>query len=166
LVKKQKHESTETNSTTINTFSLSFPLPCENNQTLTNNVACLVKTYDNFDNYKINGIYEFIGILSQDPTLAYTFDEHGDAFHEHNFASIEQENLVEQFKDQNLNNEQNSMETDDSKSNNQTKPKKVLSSFVSFLFYKYFINQAFLISLNENSKASFVGAQITLHYLI
>ena len=51
---------------------MNFPLPNEQG------VACLVKVYDNFDNYKINDMVEFIGILSHDPSLAYVQDEHID----------------------------------------------------------------------------------------
>jgi len=64
---------------------------------------CLVKVYDNFDNYKINDLVEFIGILSHDPSLAYEHDEHGDSLHHHNFEMSErlmstvslEENLTE-----------------------------------------------------------------------
>jgi hypothetical protein len=37
--------------------------------------ACLVKTYDRFDNLKLNDMIEFVGILSQDPSLAYDEDD-------------------------------------------------------------------------------------------
>ena len=121
--KKTKLEEKDNNLMSNNTFNLNFPLPNTNS-----NIACLVKTYDDFDNFKINGIYEFVGILSQDPALAYTYDEHGDALYEHNINN-EQEKLIEQFKID-LNNEGNSMETEESK-NNGTDSKKVLSSFVS-----------------------------------
>lgn len=38
--------------------------------------ACLVKIYDRFDEFKLNDMVEFVGILSQDPSLAYEHDEH------------------------------------------------------------------------------------------
>ena len=38
--------------------------------------ACLVKIYDRFDDFKLNDMVEFVGILSQDPSLAYDEDEH------------------------------------------------------------------------------------------
>ena len=96
ISKKTKIEEIETNVVCTNPFNLNFPLPGSSN------VACLVKTYENFDDYKINGMYEFVGVLSQDPSLAYTYDEHGDSFHEQNQI---QEKLIEQFK-LNLNNEE------------------------------------------------------------
>ena len=51
---------------------MNFPLGNEQG------VACLVKAYENLDNYKINDMVEFIGVLSHDPALAYVQDEHVD----------------------------------------------------------------------------------------
>jgi len=42
-------------------------------------LPCLVKIYEDFDSYRINDMVEFIGILSQDPSLAYMHDEHSDS---------------------------------------------------------------------------------------
>jgi len=73
-------------------------------------VACLVKIYDNYENIKLNEMYEFIGILSQDPSLAYVHDD--------NVCSSEQ---VQQLHEQQIaefskitlqNSEENSMETE------------------------------------------------------
>ena len=41
-------------------------------------LPCLVKVYDNYEHLRLNEMYEFVGILSQDPSLAYMEDEHGD----------------------------------------------------------------------------------------
>ncbi|XP_077992480.1 mini-chromosome maintenance complex-binding protein-like [Glandiceps talaboti] len=46
------------------TPDLNFPLPGETGP------ACLVKVYENFDNFRVNDVIEFIGVLSVDPALA------------------------------------------------------------------------------------------------
>jgi len=87
------------NSNNVN--NLNFPLHL--NET---GHACLVKAYDDLDNFKINDMVEFIGILSQEPSLAYEHDEHTDTQHQ-NFQMSEK--LMSK-----VTLEENSMETDDS----------------------------------------------------
>ncbi|KAK2167645.1 hypothetical protein NP493_1267g00011 [Ridgeia piscesae] len=50
------------------TPDLNFPLPNETGP------ACIMKIYDNADKFKVNDVIEFIGVLSNDPTMA-TFPE-------------------------------------------------------------------------------------------
>lgn len=96
---------------------LNFPLA--SNET---GHACLVKLYENFDQFKINDIVEFIGVLSQEPSLAYEVDENGDMHHQ-NFQMSEK--LMRE-----VTLEENSMETDDPKdTKSQQKNTQVLSSF-------------------------------------
>jgi len=73
--------------------------------------------YENFDSFKINDIVEFVGILSQDPSLAYMHDEHTDAV----YMSLREQQI------KSTGNEENSMETDQSTESN--KNQQVLSSF-------------------------------------
>ena len=80
--------------------------------------ACLVKTYENFEDFRINDIVEFVGILSQEPSLAYEHDEHVDT-HQQNFQMSEK--LMSR-----VTLEESKMETDDSKSIEKA---QVLSSF-------------------------------------
>ncbi|XP_070539996.1 mini-chromosome maintenance complex-binding protein-like [Ptychodera flava] len=51
------------------TPNLNFPLPGEKGP------ACLVKVYENFDQFRVNDVIEFIGVLSVDPALA-TINHH------------------------------------------------------------------------------------------
>ena len=81
-------------------------------------VACLVKIYDNYENFKLNEIYEFIGILSQDPSLAYVHDD--------NICTIEDvqklhEDQITEFSKITLqNNEENSIEMTENENINKT----------------------------------------------
>ena len=81
-------------------------------------LPCLIKVYENFDSFKINDIVEFIGILSQDPSLAYMHDEHTDAV----YMSLREQ----QMKLPAENEEENSMETESAQTNTR---QQVLSSF-------------------------------------
>ena len=80
-------------------ITLNFPL-----STHETGLPCLIKVYENFDSFKINDIVEFIGILSQDPSLAYMHDEHTDAV----YMSLREQ----QMKLPAENEEENSMETE------------------------------------------------------
>ncbi len=48
---------------TVSTPDLNFPLPGEKGP------ACIVKVYDNADDFKLNDVVEFIGVLSNDPAM-------------------------------------------------------------------------------------------------
>ena len=88
---------------------MNFPLPSTSND---NGVACLVKIYDHFDNYKINDIFEFVGVLSQDPSLAYTYDDNvcSISYEQH---QKQQEEQIASFSKISLdNNDENSMDTE------------------------------------------------------
>lgn len=63
---------TEQNGKKWTNWDMNFPLGGEHES----GHACLVKIYDNFDEFKLNDMVEFVGILSQDPSLAYEHDEH------------------------------------------------------------------------------------------
>lgn len=86
--------------------------------------ACLVKIYDNFDEFKLNDMVEFVGILSQDPSLAYEHDEHTH-FMESNYPQppqdwqaqgeqIEEERRDEETKTETFKIETNAIESDHS----------------------------------------------------
>lgn len=93
-------------------MTLNFPL--SNSET---GLPCLVKVYENFDSFKINDMVEFIGILSQDPSLAYMHDEHTDAV----YMSLREQQTTKPPADE------NSMETD--QTNPDESKRQVLSSF-------------------------------------
>uniref|UniRef100_A0ABM0LV56 Mini-chromosome maintenance complex-binding protein n=1 Tax=Saccoglossus kowalevskii TaxID=10224 RepID=A0ABM0LV56_SACKO len=61
---KRSRTYEESGTTTASTPNLNFPLPNEEGP------ACLVKIYDGFDNFRVNDVVEFIGVLSIDPALA------------------------------------------------------------------------------------------------
>ena len=147
-------------------FNLNFPLSCSNEA----GVPCLVKTYENFDNFKLNDTYEFIGILSQDPALAYQYDEHSDglqAVSQQLYQQQQDELMAESFK---LNlQENNSMETEQSGANNTASraasaycyckdedrfkflknPKTILSSFPPSLVPRLHCIKAFNLTHNN-----------------
>ncbi|XP_074640725.1 mini-chromosome maintenance complex-binding protein-like isoform X2 [Tubulanus polymorphus] len=52
--------------------NLNFPLPDETGP------ACLVKVYEKYDEFKLNDMVEFVGVLSVDPAMASFPDEKGD----------------------------------------------------------------------------------------
>ena len=56
-----------------------------------NDLACLVKIYDNFDDYKLNDVVEFVGILYKDESLAYMHDEHNDQFQQNQVQQQQQQ---------------------------------------------------------------------------
>jgi hypothetical protein len=58
------------------TVSYDWNYPLQPTESQIKNIACLVKTYDNFNDFKLNSCVEFVGILSQDASLAYVHDEH------------------------------------------------------------------------------------------
>lgn len=107
-----------------NVNSLNFPLGSHE----TGN-ACLVKIYDDFEEYRINDLVEFIGILSQEPSLAYEQDENSDSHHQQNFQMSEK--LMSQVTLEETNS--STMETDSAATNKaETKDQTsspVLSSF-------------------------------------
>ncbi|CAF0825447.1 unnamed protein product [Brachionus calyciflorus] len=70
--KKTKTEEVTENNVNIH-VNLQNNFPLAKNET---GKACLVKTYDDADKYKINDLIEFVGVLIQDPSLAYQRDEH------------------------------------------------------------------------------------------
>jgi hypothetical protein len=47
-------------------LNLNYPL-----QDQPNGISCLVKVYDNFEQFKINDLVEFVGVLTIDPSLAF-----------------------------------------------------------------------------------------------
>ena len=47
-------------------LNLNYPLQDE-----VNGISCLVKVYENFEQFKINDLVEFIGVLTIDPSLAF-----------------------------------------------------------------------------------------------
>lgn len=98
--KTKTEENGENKMNSKSSKNLNFPLSA--NET---GSACLVKTYENFESYKINDMVEFIGILSQEPSLAYEHDEHGDTHHR-NFQISEK--LMSK-----VSLEENKMETDE-----------------------------------------------------
>jgi hypothetical protein len=125
--------------------------------------ACLVKIYDNFDEYKINDMVEFIGILSQDPSLAYNYDEHSCLLETNGLPEHTGNDATEAFKL----NENNVIEMDASNNHckctdanlvNQKKP--VLSSYPPSLVprlhciksFHLIHNNPLLVKLNLNSK--------------
>lgn len=70
--KKTKNEKVTENNTNFHLNLLNnFPLSKSESGS-----ACLVKIYEDSEKYKINDLVEFIGIFSQDPSLAYEHDEH------------------------------------------------------------------------------------------
>jgi hypothetical protein len=86
----KKNKTEETNDKQDNTnknksdYNLNFPLGKQSD----GDIACLVKVYDDdADDFKINSMVEFIGILSKDVSLAYQVDEHEchSMFHGHTF---------------------------------------------------------------------------------
>lgn len=102
-----------------NVNPLNFPLG--SNET---GNACLVKIYDDFEDYKINDLVEFIGILSQEPCLAYEQDENSDSHHQQNFKMSEK--LMSQVT---LEETSNTMEIDNKAENKEQPAGQVLSSF-------------------------------------
>lgn len=120
---KTEEECAENKVNLKNVNKLNFPLSSSET-----GYACLVKTYDNFEDFRINDIVEFVGILSQEPSLAYEQDENAD-MHQQNFQMSEK--LMSQ-----VTLEESSMDTDESKSNDKNDSLKldqqngqVLSSF-------------------------------------
>ena len=89
--------------------------------------ACLVKIYNDFDAFRINDLVEFIGILSQEPSLAYEHDENSDTHHQQNFQ------MSEKLMSQVTLEDSKPMETDDVASINaaskEPSASQVLSSF-------------------------------------
>lgn len=100
FTKKTKVEETEEKSMNLDSIKLNHNFPLSSQET---GIACLVKSYDNSEKYKINDMVEFIGILSQDPSLAYMYDEHKD------YLEVEQDEKITEYKMH----EENKMETED-----------------------------------------------------
>jgi hypothetical protein len=102
----------------------------QSNETKT---ACLVKIYENFESFKINDIVEFVGIMSQDPSLAYMHDEHLD------------EPALITYPHANENDE-NTMEIDNQNGEKKSKP---LSSFPPSLVPRLHCIRAFHLYHNN-----------------
>jgi hypothetical protein len=66
-------DEVDVNATVAANDSVKLNFPLESMET---GHGCLVKVYENFDSYKINECVEFIGVLVQDPAMAYSHDEH------------------------------------------------------------------------------------------
>lgn len=73
-------------------------------------VACLVKIYDNHENIKLNEMYEFIGIISQDPSLAYVHDDN--VCTSEQVQKLHEQQIAEFSKITLQNSEEHSMETE------------------------------------------------------
>ncbi len=93
---------------------MSFPLAT--NET---GLPCLVKIYEDFDSYRINDMIEFVGILSQDPSLAYMHDEHSDSV----YMSATNQQLTKNMDDASMDIDQSALKSLD---NNK---RQILSAF-------------------------------------
>ena len=130
-------------------INLYFPLQSSETKT-----ACLVKIYENFESFKLNDIVEFVGIISQDPSLAYMHDEHLDEPALLAYPHTE--------------NDENTMETDNQSGEKKSK-NVVLSSFPPSLVprlhciksFHLYHNNPLVNSLNVNKQKcnskSYVG---------
>jgi hypothetical protein len=173
---ENKDETTATTKKNSIEFNLNFPLPTPSG------VACLVKIYDNnndnsSEQLKLNEMYEFVGILSQDPSLAYVHDDNASCSMEqvHKLQKLQEEQIAEFSKITLQNHDDENMEQSSANGENHTvcscdpatwlgekvAKKAILSSFPPSLVPRLHCLRAYRLShdnpLLSNNKESCVN---------